>query len=143
MTGEFRGCEVRGCEVRACEVRSARCKVRGARVRGARCEGAIAVLVIIVRFEIDPEFEDVFLRRVMEQAAVSLRLERDCLQFDVCRDPGIAHHVLLYEIYASDAAFEAHLLSDHFLQFDRDTRRWVVSKTVERWRRVTSEGVGR
>ena len=48
-------------------------------------------------------------------------------------------HVFLYEIYRDRAAFDLHLASDHFRQFDQRSRDLVVSKTVVQpmWSRRT------
>ncbi len=87
--------------------------------------------VITVAFALHPEARERVLALVLANAAASLRDEPGCLQFDVLAplaDGG--SEVLLYEIYASRAAFEAHLRTRHFLQFDDATREMVLRKTV-------------
>ena len=43
-------------------------------------------------------------------------------------------HVFLYEIYRDRAAFDLHLASDHFRQFDQRSRDLVLSKTAVAYR---------
>lgn len=44
--------------------------------------------------------------------------------------------VLLYEIYADQAACAAHLEPDQSKRFDRETRNWVLDKRVRQYRRL-------
>ncbi|WP_258052432.1 putative quinol monooxygenase [Mesorhizobium sp. INR15] len=75
-----------------------------------------------------PEFH----RLVSENAALSVKLEPDCLRFDVLTplDATGSTGVFLYEIYTDRAAFDLHLASDHFRQFDQRSRDLVINKTV-------------
>jgi len=96
--------------------------------------------VVTVEFTVRPGHADSFIERLTTQAADSL-LEPGCSQFDVCVDPFDEHRVFLYEVYANREAFEAHLASAHFKDFDWATRSWVGSKAVAQWqlRRVASD----
>lgn len=94
------------------------------------------MFALTVRFTIRAGWEHPFFERVTAQARASLDAEPQCRQFDVCRDPRTPRHVLLYEIYTTEADFEAHLATPHFLAFDEATRDWVEQKLVERWERV-------
>ena len=93
------------------------------------------MLVITVRFVARPEYALEFLHRTRTQARASLESEPGCLQFDVCLDLQNPGQVFLYEVYSSAQAFEQHLATEHFREFDRETRDWIVSKSVERWSR--------
>jgi quinol monooxygenase YgiN len=86
---------------------------------------------ITVAFELKPGERDAFLALVRANAVVSLRDEADCLRFDVLIPLAQGQaEVLLYEIYADRRAFDAHLASAHFLQFDTATRAMVAKKTI-------------
>ncbi len=86
---------------------------------------------ITVAFALLPEAREPFLALVRANAAVSLRDESECLQFDVLSPLAEgAADVVLYEIYENRAAFEAHLRSPHFRAFDEATRDMVTRKTV-------------
>lgn len=89
--------------------------------------------VVTVEFTIRPGSADPFLKRLAVQAAESLR-EPGCSQFDVCVDPSDEHRIFLYEVYSDREAFDTHLASAHFRDFDAATRPWVGSKTVAQWR---------
>ncbi|MBZ9711591.1 antibiotic biosynthesis monooxygenase [Mesorhizobium sp. ESP7-2] len=91
-----------------------------------------AAFAITVAFElVDGVFSE-FHRLVCENAALSVELEPDCLRFDVLipEHASEVKHVFLYEIYRDRTAFELHLASEHFRQFDQRSRELVISKTV-------------
>ena len=92
--------------------------------------------VIIVDFEIKPDRVANFLPLMQENAAASVRDEPGCHQFDVCRDPDAPHRIFLYETYDDHAAFEAHLASSHFRNFDTATADMIVSKDVRTLQRL-------
>ena len=91
------------------------------------------MFVVTVDFQVKPGQEAAFAEAVTRQAANSLAGEADCHRFDVCRDPADAAHVFLYEIYGDKAAFDVHLASDHFKDFDATVKDWLLSKTVGIW----------
>ena len=86
--------------------------------------------VVLVEFTTHPQHFSNFLERVQQQARDSLELEPDCHVFDVCTSPEREHYVLLYEVYTDKAAFDAHLASAHFYDFDTSVRDWVADKEV-------------
>ena len=92
--------------------------------------------VITVEFEIHRDHRARFMEAIAANAAASLERESGCRQFDVCvadDDPG---KIFLHELYDDRAAFDSHLASDHFKQFDETVRPWVKAKTVGAWRRA-------
>ncbi|MCV3207143.1 antibiotic biosynthesis monooxygenase [Mesorhizobium sp. YC-39] len=107
----------------------------GAQRRGKERLGA-AAFAITVAFELLEGAFPEFHRLVTENASLSVALEPDCLRFDVLTpaDAAASSHVLLYEIYRDRAAFDLHLASDHFRQFDQRSRDLVISKTVVAYR---------
>ena len=94
------------------------------------------MLAITVRFQIKPAHEAAFVERVQLQARETLDREAACRQFDVCRNLHNVREVFLYELYDDEAAFAAHLKTEHFVAFDADTRGWVEDKVVEKWART-------
>jgi quinol monooxygenase YgiN len=73
------------------------------------------MFVVTVLFEVaDDRIED-FHRAVLVQARNSLEREA------------------LYEIYDDAPAFDRHLASDHFRDFDAVVAPWVRTKKVETW----------
>ena len=88
--------------------------------------------VITVAFGLVEGTAEAFHRLVRENAALSVAREPGCLRFDILTPSGAGHDcdVLLYEIYDNRAAFDAHLLSEHYRTFDEATRAMVAKKTV-------------
>lgn len=76
-----------------------------------------APYVIWVDFKIDPLFMEEFMALVRDNARTSLSLEPGCRRFDVLAPLPPHDAVSLYEIYDSEAAFQAHLASSHYRSF--------------------------
>jgi len=94
------------------------------------------MFVVIVEFTLHPGCAAAFRERVLQQARESLELEADCVVFDVCTDPEREGFVLLYEVYKDEAAFEAHLASAHFADFNATVTPWVSDRKLLRYRRL-------
>ena len=94
------------------------------------------MLVVTVLFTIKPAEARAFREAKVANARASLEREPGCRQFDVTVDPNDPAAIFLYEVYADRAAFDAHLASDHFLRFDRETRDWIATKVVRMYERV-------
>ena len=85
--------------------------------------------VVCVTFEIHPDMMSKFLPLVAAQASNSLERETGCHRFDVCiSDEGPL--VFLYELYTDAAAFELHLRTSHFEEFDAQVSELVRDKKV-------------
>ena len=92
--------------------------------------------VVLVEFTALPQHATAFIERVRQQAEDSLRLESDCHVFDVCLDPEKHNFVLLYEVYTDKAAFDTHLQSAHFDDFNQAVQDWVSDKRVSTYNRL-------
>ena len=92
--------------------------------------------VIIVDFTIRREHLAAFHAAMVENARLSRETEPGCRQFDVCIDPKDATRYFLYELYDDEAAFQAHLKTAHFLEFDRSSAPWVAAKSPRVLNRV-------
>lgn len=92
--------------------------------------------VVLVEFTINPEHVQAFRQRVQQQAQDSLREESECRVFDVCIDPDRDDFVLLYEIYSDRNAFELHLASAHFRDFDKTVQGWISDKKIATYERL-------
>jgi quinol monooxygenase YgiN len=86
--------------------------------------------VITVDFEIKPESRDRFLALVRENAALSISAEAGCRRFDVCVPADGSPRVFLYEIYADEAAFKAHLQTTHYRAFAAATSGMVQDRKI-------------
>ena len=92
--------------------------------------------VVVVEFTAHPRHAAEFRERVCRQARDSLELEAGCHLFDVCTDPERDNFILLYEVYSDRRAFDTHLESEHFRDFDSTVRDWVADKRVSRFDRI-------
>ncbi|MEM9129304.1 MAG: putative quinol monooxygenase [Pseudomonadota bacterium] len=91
---------------------------------------------VLVRFQVKPDHMSTFLQLIRENSETSLAEEPGCSRFDVLTDPDRPNQVFLYEIYNDRAAFDLHLTSDHFKQFDSAVIDMVINKQVELWNGV-------
>ena len=91
---------------------------------------------VCVTFKIQSGMIGEFMLLMQQQAQNSLLLEVDCHRFDVCTNPEKPDEVFLYEIYSDAVAFQVHLASDHFKQFDADVRSMLAEKTVHTYQQV-------
>lgn len=98
------------------------------------------MFVVTVHLEVVSDQFDAFIALMQAQADNSMQLEPDCHQFDVCTDALKPGEVYLYELYSSKAAFEHHLASRHFLEFDAAVKPMLISKTVTTWSQHSAGG---
>ena len=94
------------------------------------------MFVVVVEFIVLTEFSERFLNRVRQQALDSLKLEVDCHVFDVCIDSERKNRVLLYEVYTDKTAFDAHLASAHFRDFNDAVQEWVSEKQLSTFEKL-------
>ena len=94
--------------------------------------------IVTVAFHIDPKFGAAFREQMTENARSSRKLERGCLQFDVCNDPMHPDRIFLYEVYADHAAFDAHIASTHYKAFEKAAGAWITAKDVRTYERIFS-----
>ena len=94
--------------------------------------------VVTVEFLIHPEHTDSFKTLVLQQAENSLSKERDCHIFDVCQHHSETNRFYLYEIYSNEDAFQEHLKTDHFKNFDLACKDMLASKTVQVFNKISS-----
>ena len=93
---------------------------------------------VTVVFVAKPEFRADFRVAMLENAQASRTREPGCRQFDVCESAD-GSTIFLYEIYDSEAAFKAHLATEHFLRFNATVTPWVAQKRVVTYHRVSPE----
>ena len=86
---------------------------------------------VCVTFQVNAGSIDQFMPLMQQQATLSLNNELACQRFDVCTNPDRPNEVFLYEIYDDARAFQTHLKTEHFIEFDRAVSDMVTSKTVD------------
>jgi quinol monooxygenase YgiN len=93
--------------------------------------------VVTVVFRAKPEYRAQFRNEMLENAAASRTKEPGCRLFDVCESPDGAD-IFLYEIYDDEAAFQAHLATDHFKRFNATTAPWIAEKHVVKYQLIAT-----
>jgi autoinducer 2-degrading protein len=96
--------------------------------------------VITVDFFLHAGTLEPFLRLIKENAQKSLSDEPGCDRFDVLIEKGSPDHIVLYEIYQDRAAFEAHVKSRHFVQFNAASQRYVKDKKIVEYEYSNDDG---
>lgn len=76
-----------------------------------------AAFVVIAEFSVASEKLNQFLAAARTDSTSSRRDEPGCLQFDVVLAGTGPYSVVFYEVYASRAAFDAHLATPHLAAF--------------------------
>ena len=86
--------------------------------------------VVTVTFTLHENCADAFMPLMQVQAENSVKFEDGCHYFDVVHQAGDPNMVFLYEIYTDRAAFDIHLKSNHFNDFDEKVKNMVKDKKV-------------
>jgi len=90
----------------------------------------MTAFALIVDFRLKAGMREAFRRLIDANARASVAAEPGCRRFDVLEPEADADRLLLYEIYADRAAFEAHLRTPHFAAFDAESGDLVASKSA-------------
>jgi quinol monooxygenase YgiN len=94
--------------------------------------------VVTVVFVAKAEHRADFRREMIANAEASRTQEPGCRQFDVCESAD-GSQVFLYEIYDDEAAFQAHLATEHYKRFNAAVTPWVADKRIVKYRRISPE----
>ncbi len=87
-------------------------------------------LAVFVDFRLKPGAQSAFRRLVDANARASAARERGCRRFDVVEPRGEPDRILLYEIYDDAAAFNVHLGSTHYAEFEAESTPLIAGKSV-------------
>ena len=104
------------------------------------------MLVLVVKFQLKPEFRERFIEASIGDAHGANHDEPGCLRFDVIQDEADPNRIYFYEVYKDEAAFQEHLKAPHYLKW-RDSisedwyaepvdvrRGWNIYPTDADWR---------
>lgn len=94
------------------------------------------MFAVTVTFTIRAGQVDFFLPLVHQNARTAISKEAGCSQFDVCYDKARPNMVFLYEVYDTEAAFQAHLASDHYAEFQNSVSSMVSHKDIHSYAKV-------
>jgi len=86
--------------------------------------------VVTVTFTLHDNCADVFMPLMKAQAENSVRLEDGCHYFDVVHQADDPNTVFLYEVYTDRFAFDVHLKTNHYNDFNHKVQSLVKDKNV-------------
>ena len=81
----------------------------------------------LAELEIDPACLDAYKAALREEIETSIRVEPGVLTLYAVSVNGKPNQIRLFEIYASSAAYQAHLRSEHFRKYKTATAAMVKS----------------
>ena len=84
----------------------------------------------IADIEIDPTQLDAYTAAISEEIEASVRTEPGVLALYAVSNQERPGHVIVFEIYADEDAYRAHLLTPHFLKYKLTTQTMVRSLTL-------------
>jgi quinol monooxygenase YgiN len=84
-------------------------------------------LVRLAELEIDPARLESYLASLSEEIEASIAGEPGVLMLYALSVKGHPSHIRILEVYADQMAYEAHLLSLHFLKYKSETSEMVLS----------------
>ena len=94
---------------------------------GALAQGAPPFVASAVDLEIAPAELEKFLAALSENASATIK-EPGNRRYDVMRSATNPHQIFIYEVYADQAAVEAHRAADHFKKYQAVTKDMVVKR---------------
>lgn len=89
-------------------------------------------IVQLAKLAIDPAQLDAYKAALKEGVETALRVEPGVLRLDAMAEKENPAHITLVEVYADEAAYQAHLQSPHFLRYKTDTKEMVKSLQLVR-----------
>jgi quinol monooxygenase YgiN len=100
------------------------------------------MFVNIAIYRIHPQHVEAFRRRMLQHAETCLRVETNCLRFDVNQahdDPSI---FVMYEVFGAPEDFQTHVESAHTKDFakTRDENGWLAERKLYQLYRIFPVG---
>jgi quinol monooxygenase YgiN len=89
--------------------------------------GPSAPCVRIAEIEVDPARLQAYQAALREEIDAAVRLEPGVLALHAVCDKDDSSRVIVFEIYAHEAAYQAHLATAHFVKYKSATQDMVVS----------------
>jgi (4S)-4-hydroxy-5-phosphonooxypentane-2,3-dione isomerase len=104
----------------------------------------LSEFVLIVEFQVKPDCLEQFNRAIAINAKASVADEPGCRQFDVLHNQDDPSHVVLYEVYDSEAAFrDDHMKRSHTQAFLAQAKALVTKQTAYKLKRTVAPPVKR
>jgi quinol monooxygenase YgiN len=92
------------------------------------------MLNLLISLEVKPEWLAEFSTVMRQNASQSVRTDPGCRRFDVYVDEESSTRFVVHEAYDSEADWEAHRASPHFLAYKAVADQALVSRTLKRVR---------
>lgn len=83
--------------------------------------------VRVAEIEIDPAQRDAYTAALRDEIETSVRVEPGVLALSAVADKDDPARIIVFEIYASEAAYKAHLETPHFKAYKDATQHMVKS----------------
>jgi autoinducer 2-degrading protein len=93
-------------------------------------------LVLAVSLKIKADCVEKFMAEVLKNGKAARETEPGCRQFDIVVDPNDPTKAMLYEVYADEAAFEAHQQTPHFKYYLAHALQYLESRERTFFRRA-------
>jgi (4S)-4-hydroxy-5-phosphonooxypentane-2,3-dione isomerase len=87
-------------------------------------------VAIFVELQAKPEMFEAFRAAMLKHAAISLKEDPGCRQFDLFMPREPAHTVMIYEVYDDEASFQGHAKSKHTADHQAATKEMVASRRL-------------
>ena len=88
------------------------------------------MFVLLVQIDVRPELLADLRPLMLENARRSVERDPGCLRFDVHQLEGSETRFVYYEVYESEAAWQAHRRSAHYLAYQAVAERALTSRTL-------------
>lgn len=88
------------------------------------------LVVRMAELEIDPDQLEIYRLLLTEEIEASVALEPGVLSLNAVSLKDSPHKIRILEVYANQAAYEAHLQTPHFLKYKNGTAGMVKSLTL-------------
>ncbi|MBU0961264.1 MAG: antibiotic biosynthesis monooxygenase [Proteobacteria bacterium] len=85
------------------------------------------MFAVIVKVQIKTQHREEFIEAMLADGRGSMQNEPGCLLFNIVEDHADPNLLHLYEVYASEQAFDLHKRSPHFQTWLEDTKDWLAA----------------
>jgi quinol monooxygenase YgiN len=86
--------------------------------------------VRVADIEVDPAQRDAFISAVKEEMDESIRVESGVLALYAVAEKDSPSRLRFFEVYADEAAYDAHLQSPHFRKYRATTEQMIRSRAL-------------
>ncbi len=87
-------------------------------------------MAIFVELQAKPESFEAFRAAMLRHAALSLKEDKGCRQFDIFVPKDISNTIMIYEVYDDEASFLGHAKSKHTADHGAATKDMVASRRL-------------